>query len=263
MLKCTLPRKRHRLQSQSAASHIRVHQHSTVRIDTSNTWSCAQRVVFATEANCQSVALTRGRICSSTLVRLHTCTLRFEVWSGILGGAICAPRTISPSTAVELKIYLWNWSDQEHAPRVHIRFAVAECGFRIKRRQAKELAAVREASPVSASRKNELYSRALVLVPSEFRTVGEVSIDNAIVAAGTGRDIDSDTPMDITSALAIMFEAQLVRYTYMVSTQRKCDRCVPVQWRRKDVVLHAAEPSWTASKHMELHGETIDLLTKD
>ena len=37
------------------------------------------------------------------------------------------------------------------------------------------------------------------LVPSEFRTIGEINIDKALIAAGMRRDGDSDTPVDITT----------------------------------------------------------------
>ena len=107
--KCTLLRKRHRLQSQSAELHISA---SIPQI----LGAVHRAKNFRDRNQVSEWALTCGRVCSSTLVRIHTCTLRFEVRSGILGGAIRAPRTISPSTTVELKIYLRNWSDQEHTP---------------------------------------------------------------------------------------------------------------------------------------------------
>ena len=48
-----------------------------------------------------------------------------ERWSGILGCATCAPRTVSPSIAVESGFDL-DLSGQEHAPRNQIRFAAAD-----------------------------------------------------------------------------------------------------------------------------------------
>ena len=95
-------------------------------------------------------------------------------------------------------------SDQEHAPRIQIRFAVAE----VRRPIIARLSALEARAGTSISRgsvsvqcltKNGQDFLRAPLVPSEVRTVGEMNMDNALIAASMRRDSDSDTPMDITT----------------------------------------------------------------
>ena len=113
MHRCTLPRKvsPSTITITSTALHVRgppaLHRsHRHLNDLETNTAREFEKHQF------QISALPPGRICSLTVERLHTCALpcalpglllrlRSTVWSGIFGGAICAPRTVSPTLVVE------------------------------------------------------------------------------------------------------------------------------------------------------------------
>ena len=111
---------------------------------------------------------------------------------------LCAANGQSHTCRGTIDVFL-DLSDQEHHPRDHIRFAVADVRRPIislseasasAKRQAKE-PSVEGGVSVRCITTNGLdFLRARSFL-SEFRTVGEGSVDTAIVAAGIGRHSDN------------------------------------------------------------------------
>ena len=101
--------------------------------------------------------------------------LRSRAWSGIPGCDTCAPRTISPSIVVAEN-------------------PLVQQGSRINNEARDETSISRRGVSVQCIAKNGLDFLRARFALSEFRTVGEIIINKALVAAGTRRDSDSDTP---------------------------------------------------------------------
>ena len=97
--------------------------------------------------------------------------LRSRAWSGILGCAICAPRTVSPSL---VGICLWNSTTK--STRFESTFAShwQTCGVRsMKKKPLVQRSFPRWGVSVLCLTRNGLASLRARLVPNEFRTVGD------------------------------------------------------------------------------------------